>query len=99
MTVQDEPAVESPRTEGHVTANIAAKPLMDKALIAQLGGDANKQGLGIDGEGGVARAVDEAGRGGGAGGELAAHLAYDKHERAGEEGPGTPATAPGPRLC
>ncbi|WP_344301343.1 IS256 family transposase, partial [Sinomonas flava] len=59
---------------------------MDRALIAQLVGDAQRQGLAIDGEGGLLAQLTKLVVESALEGELTAHLGYEKHERTEEPG-------------
>ena len=63
-------------------------PVVDKALIAQLVGDAQARGLTIEGEGGLLAELTKLVVESALEGELTAHLGYDKHERAGAEASG-----------
>ena len=64
------------------------KSAVDRELVARLVGDAQRDGVAIDGEGGLlaepTRLVLESALEG----ELTAHLGYEKHERAGDEADG-----------
>jgi len=62
-------------------------PVVNRALIAQLVGDAQRQGLAIDGEGGLLAQLSKLVVESALEGELTAHLGYEKHERT-EEPPG-----------
>ncbi|WGT48580.1 IS256 family transposase [Tessaracoccus lacteus] len=69
MEVQDE-----------VTATGTA-PLVDKDLVAQLVGDAQRLGLSVEGEGGLLAQLTKLVLESALEGEMTAHLGYDKHER------------------
>ncbi len=72
--------------------------MVDKELVARLVGDAQWQGLGVDGEGGLLAQLTKLILESALEGELTAHLVYDKHERV--EGGGVNArTGPGARRC
>jgi transposase-like protein len=59
----------------------APAPAVDRALIAKLVGDAQRQGLAIDGEGGLLAQLTKLVVESALEGELTAHLGYAKHER------------------
>lgn len=61
-------------------------PTVDKALVAQLIGDARAGGVAIDGEGGLLAELTKLVVESALAGELTAHLGYDEHERADSEG-------------
>lgn len=62
MSTQVEPVVEAAELEDLVTTVEQPPLVVDKQLVARLVGDAQRQGLPVDGEDGLARAADEAGR-------------------------------------
>lgn len=67
---------------------------VDKALVAQLVGEAQRQGLSVDGEGGLLAQLTKLVVESTLEGEVTAHLGYEKHERtdgaaAGNAGNGT----------
>ncbi|RZS62055.1 transposase-like protein [Xylanimonas ulmi] len=64
----------------HVTTTPQA-PQLDKTLIAQLVGDAQASGLGIDGENGLLAQLTKLVLESALEGELTAHLGYEKHEK------------------
>lgn len=89
MTVLDERAVVVPETEEPVAATmVESAPVVDKGLIAQLVGDARAAGTAIDGEGGLLAQLTKLVVESGLECEMTAHLGYQKHERAGEDGGG-----------
>ena len=90
MSVDVEPAAESVVEEQDVAdggdAERPAPAAVDRALIAQLVGDAQRQGLAIDGEGGLLAQLTKLVVESALEGELTAHLGYEKHERTKEPG-------------
>jgi transposase-like protein len=80
MSVDVEPAVEAVVEDGGEPVRAPA-PVVDRALIAQLVGDARRQGLAIDGEGGLLAQLTKLVVESALEGELTAHLGYEKHER------------------
>lgn len=68
--------------EEPVTAEVEQQPVaVDKTLVAQLIGDAQAQGVSIDGEGGLLAQLTKLVVESALEGELTAHLGYEKHER------------------
>lgn len=53
MSMQVEPAVEPALTKIEEHVATAELPVVDRALVAQLVGDAHRQGLSVEGEGGL----------------------------------------------
>ncbi|MDN6593562.1 MULTISPECIES: IS256 family transposase [Propionibacteriaceae] len=66
--------------EDQVTAT-GTPPLVDKDLVAQLVGDAQRLGLSVEGEGGLLAQLTKLVLESALEGEMTAHLGYDKHER------------------
>ncbi|GEM_PF-731366 len=58
-------------------------PTVDRGLVAQLVGDAQRQGLPVDGEGGLLAELTRLVLESALEGEITDHLGYDKHERGG----------------
>ena len=73
-----EPSVASTRASAS-----QAVPALDRGLIAQLVGDAQRQGLPVDGEGGLLAELTRLVLESALEGEITDHLGYDKHERGG----------------
>ena len=66
-----------------------APPLVvDRALVARLVGDAQREGVAIDGEGGLLAQLTRLVVESALEGELTAHLGYEKHERSSGDGDG-----------
>ncbi|MET3946441.1 transposase-like protein [Arthrobacter sp. UYCu512] len=85
MSVQVEAAAEVVAVEGGERVSVAEKsPVVNRALIARLVGDAQAQGLSIDGEGGLLAQLTKLVVESALEGEITAHLGYEKHERAEE---------------
>ena len=82
MRMQVEPVAEAVvmEVEDQVTATGTA-PLVDKDLVAQLVGDAQRLGLSVEGEGGLLAQLTKLVLESALEGEMTAHLGYDKHER------------------
>jgi transposase-like protein len=81
MSTQVEPVVEAAELEEQV-AMVEQPPLVvDKHLVARLVGDAQRQGLSVDGEGGLLAQLTKLVVESALEGELSAHLGYDKHVR------------------
>ena len=82
MRMQVEPVAEAVvmEVEDQVTATGTA-PLVDKDLVAQLVGDAQRLGLSVEGEGGLLAQLTKLVLESALEGETTAHLGYDKHER------------------
>ncbi|SDB80408.1 Transposase (or an inactivated derivative) [Raineyella antarctica] len=85
MSMQVEPVVESAlmEVEEHVTTTVES-PVVDRALVAQLVGDAQRQGLSVEGEGGLLAQLTKMVLESALEGEITAHLGYEKHERTDE---------------
>ncbi|MFD0867276.1 IS256 family transposase [Tessaracoccus lubricantis] len=66
--------------EDQVTST-GTPPLVDKDLVAQLVGDAQRLGLSVEGEGGLLAQLTKLVLESALEGEMTAHLGYDKHER------------------
>ena len=85
MSVDVEPAAEAVVEELDVTdrggAERPAAAVVDRALIAQLVGDAQRRGIAVDGEGGLLAQLTKLVVESALEGELTAHLGYEKHER------------------
>ncbi len=58
-------------------------PVVDRGLVAQLVGEAQRQGLPVDGEGGLLAELTRLVLESALEGEITDHLGYDKHERGG----------------
>lgn len=67
--------------EEQVPTTVERPPLVDRELVAQLVGDAERLGLGVDGEDGLLAQLTKLVLESALQGELTAHLGYDKHER------------------
>jgi len=67
-----------------VPTTVERPPLVDRELVAQLVGDAERLGLGVDGEDGLLTQLTKLVLESALQGELTAHLGYDKHERVGD---------------
>jgi len=82
MRMQVEPTAEAVvmEVEDQVTAT-GTPPLVDKDLVAQLVGDAQRLGLSVEGEGGLLAQLTKLVLESALEGEMTAHLGYDKHER------------------
>jgi transposase-like protein len=80
--MQVEPVAEAVvmEVEDQVTAT-GTPPLVDKDLVAQLVGDAQRLGLSVEGEGGLLAQLTKLVLESALEGEMTAHLGYDKHER------------------
>lgn len=80
-TMEAAVAVEKPGagTEGRQPA-----PVVDRALVAQLVGQAQSQGLSVEGEGGLLAQLTKMVLESALDGEITAHLGYEKHGRAEE---------------
>ena len=84
MSMQVEPVAGAVVTEVEEQVTAAEQPLVvDKALVARLVGDAQRQGLSVDGEGGLLAQLTKLVVESALEGELTDHLGYDKHERGG----------------
>ncbi len=82
MIMQVEPAVAAGVMEVEEPVQTLEQPrLVDKALVTQLVGDAQRQGLGVAGEDGLLAQLTKLVLEAALEGELTAHLGYDKHER------------------
>lgn len=86
MSADVEPAAEAVVEELDVSdrgeaERPAAAAVVDRALIAQLVGDAQRRGLAIDGEGGLLAQLTKLVVESALEGELTAHLGHEKHER------------------
>lgn len=83
MSMLVESAVEAVVMEVEEQVQTTAEPplVVDKELVARLVGDAQRQGLGVDGEGGLLAQLTNLILESALEGELTAHLGYDKHER------------------
>lgn len=84
MSVQVEPVAEPVLMEVEEDVATAEPPVVDRALIAQLVGDAQRQGLSVEGEGGLLAQLTKLVLESALEGEITAHLGYEKHERADE---------------
>lgn len=65
------------------TETVPMVPVVDRGLVAQLVGDAQRQGLPVDGEGGLLAELTRLVLESALEGEITDHLGYDKHERGG----------------
>ena len=82
MSTQVEPVVVEAAELEEQVATVEQPPLVvDKQLVARLVGDAQRQGLSVDGEGGLLAQLTKLVVESALEGELSAHLGYDKHER------------------
>ena len=68
--------------ESAVATTVEA-PVVDRGLVAQLVGDAQRKGLPVDGEGGLLAELTRLVLESALEGEITDHLGYDKHERGG----------------
>ena len=66
-----------------VVATVTQQPVVDRGLVAQLVGEAQRQGLSVDGEGGLLAELTRLVLESALEGEITDHLGYDKHERGG----------------
>ncbi len=66
-----------------VTGQGSDVPVVDRGLVAQLVGEAQRQGLPVDGEGGLLAELTRLVVESALEGEITDHLGYDKHERGG----------------
>lgn len=82
MSTQVEPVAELAlmEVEEHVTTTVEP-PVVDRALVAQLVGHAQRQGLSVDGEGGLLAQLTKLVLESALEGEISAYLGYEKHER------------------
>jgi hypothetical protein len=83
VMVPDPEQAEAPAVEG---SSAAAPLVVDRALVARLVGDAQREGVAIDGEGGLLSQLTRLVVESALEGELTAHLGYEKHERVGDDG-------------
>lgn len=84
MSSKVEAAVLAPvmEVDEPVTTEAEQQPLaLDRALVARLVGDAQAQGVAVDGEGGLLAQLTKLVVESALEGELTAHLGYEKHER------------------
>ena len=85
MRKQVEPALAPVVTEGKEqqvsTTAGEQSPVVDKALVAQLVGQAQRQGLSVEGEDGLLGQLTKLVLESALEGEITAHLGYEKHER------------------
>ena len=65
------------------TETVPMVPVVDRGLVAQLVGDAQRQGIPVDGEGGLLAELTRLVLESALEGEITDHLGYDKHERGG----------------
>ena len=72
--------VEAVVMEGDEVTATGTPPLVDKDLVAQLVGDAQRLGLSVVGEGGLLAQLTKLVLESALEGEMTAHLGYDKHE-------------------
>lgn len=80
MSIEVESAAEAVVTE----AEGMATPAVDRELVAQLVDQAQRQGLSVEGEGGLLAQLTKLVLESALEGEITAHLGYEKHERAEE---------------
>lgn len=64
-----------------MTVEESSGPVVDRALVAQLVGDAQRQGISVDGEGGLLAELTRLVLESALEGEITDHLGYDKHEK------------------
>ena len=69
--------------EPSVATTESAVPAVDRGLVAQLVGEARRQGLPVDGEGGLLAELTRLVLESALEGEITDHLGYDKHEKGG----------------
>ncbi|MFT4296033.1 MAG: IS256 family transposase, partial [Micropruina sp.] len=62
-------------------ATTGAGPVVDRGLVAQLVGEAQRQGLPVDGEGGLLAELTRLVLESALEGEITDHLGYDKHTK------------------
>ncbi len=82
MSTQVEPAVEPALRKVEEPVATGQPPVVDRALIAQLVNDAQRQGLSVEGEGGLLAQLTKLVLESALEGEITAHLGYEKHKRA-----------------
>ena len=68
---------------GTVVAKTDQAPVVDRGLVAQLVGEAQRQGLPVDGEGELLAELTRLVLESALEGEITDHLGYDKHEKGG----------------
>ena len=85
MSTQVEMVAEAISEEQLDVTTTPQAPVLDKALIAQLVGDAQASGLGIDGENGLLAQLTKIVLESALEGEITAHLGYEKHEKGASE--------------
>lgn len=69
--------------EAAVSTTTKQPPVVDRGLVAQLVGDAQRQGLSVDGEGGLLAELTRLVLESALEGAITDHLGYDKHEKGG----------------
>lgn len=81
--IETAPMVVLDRDETAVATRVTgpASPVVDRGLVAELVGDAQRQGLPVDGEGGLLAELTRLVLESALEGEITDHLGYDKHER------------------
>lgn len=88
MSMQVEPVVAPAPMEVEDHMARLEPPVVDRALIEQLVGDAQRQGLSVEGEGGLLAQLTKMVLESALEGEISAHLGYEKHERSDGAGDG-----------
>ncbi|MFT4295293.1 MAG: hypothetical protein QM582_07765, partial [Micropruina sp.] len=73
--------VEGVESSVAVTVTGPAVPVVDRGLVAQLVGEAQRQGLPVDGEGGLLAELTRLVLESALEGEITDHLGYDKHTK------------------
>lgn len=88
MSTQVEPVVEAADVEVEDQVTTVEQPplVVDRQLVARLVGDAQRQGLSVDGEGGLLAQLTKLVVESALEGELTSHLGYGKHVRVAEGG-------------
>lgn len=81
MLVESAPVPDVTEVEEQVQTTSEPPLVVNKALVAQLVGDAQRQGLDVAGEDGLLAQLTKLVLESALEGELTAHLGYDKHER------------------
>ena len=85
MSVEVDPTMEAAmavETPGAAAEGQPAVPAVDRALVAQLMAQAQRQGLSVEGEGGLLAQLTKIVLESALDGEITAHLGYEKHGRA-----------------
>ena len=81
MSRQVETVVEAPVEQEQKVAGAVVAPVVDRGLVAQLVGDAQRKGLPVDGEDGLLAELTRLVLESALEGEITDHLGYDKHAK------------------